>query len=653
MKRAGQENASTVPRTDRRLGGSAEKQAKGGMSIMTEVAASNQTPQTSKRPLGRRLLRLGLWILFIDLMAVMVFEGVNLRRFAWDFTAPVRFLYDVRRNHMFGEQARQEGFLNVYENQVVSNPDEANKINYSPLRLAVFEAWAAWTHHTNPAVTEWQPSHQFNAFVMYFNTTLELASAIAAFLIVHHWIRRTWQPRSPLPDVSQQPRPGPWVGIFRATLAFILVWFSPAMIVSAHGWPSWDSWVVPFFLWAVLLCCWDYWFVAGVVFGIGAMFKGQQLFIAAMFILWPLFALQLRNALKWASGFAFAFAMIASGWMLTTRPDMNSPLRAINWPAVLWVSGSALALALVGLRWQLKRVPRLVFLAVAIVAIGCMSWPAFRVGSSSGVKGILVVAAALAALLVWRLPSWRGRLYVIAAVVAGTLLLCIPFFGAGTAWWELGFMYGTERHANMIVGPGNNLCALLDARFGWHDVHEIVYTIAPRTLLSWPSQAIELELRHVMLLLFVVLFIPACLAIALQWRRNDRNFLIALATPWMLFYTIPAQIHERYLLFAAGAGACAVGASLGMGLLDLFLIVLTAAQTANCMMMASRIGPQHNMDLDHPLFNYDTGLFLQRIRPDISWAVLLACAIFFYLSFTRYRRRAPRPAKVEQAVARH
>ncbi len=608
---------------------------------MTQPVTTTDSASTTKPSRGRRLWRIGLWILFIELMVAMVFEGANLRRYAWDYTQPIRFLGDIHRNYEFGQQALQAGFLNVYENHVAAQPDEAHKINYSPLRLAVFEVWATRTQRAYPGTPQWLPSHRFNAFLMYFNTALELASAIAAFLIVHHWLRRTWQPRSLLPDASEKPRPGPWVGIFRATLAFILVWFSPAMIISAHGWPSWDSWVVPFFLWAVLLCCWDYWFLAGLVLGIGAMFKGQQLFVAAMFILWPLFALQLRNALKWISGFVFAFAIIASGWMLTTRPDVASPLRAVNWPAVLWVAGSALALILVGIRTNLKdRLPRVCFLAVAGVAIGAISWPVLRGGHSLLAVLTLLAASTLATVLAWHL-AWRGKLYVIAATIGATLLLCIAFFGAGTAWWELGFMYGTQRHTDMVIGPGNNLCALLQGRFGWTSIHDIAWTIPANWIGSSPAVAIDIELRNLLLGIYAILLVAACLAIAIQWRRKDRNFLIAIVTPWMLFYTIPAQIHERYLLFAAGTGACAVGASLGLGLLDVFLILLTAAQTADCMMMANGVSVRWGMDLAHPIFNHDFALFLARIRPDISWAVLLACAIYFYLSFTRYRKPAP------------
>ena len=608
---------------------------------MTQLLAKKiYSPKTTTPSRGRRLVRIGLLILLIDLAVAMVFEGVNLRRYAWDFTQPVRFLFDIHRNYEFGVQAFQDGFLNVYENQVADNPNEAHKINYSPMRLAVFEAWAAWTQYAYPTATGWEPSHEFNAPVMYFNTALEFASALAAFLIVRHWIRRSWQSRLALTDPATQPRPGPWVGLVRAMIAFILVWFSPAMIISAHGWPSWDSWVVPFYLWAVLLCCWDRWFLAGIVLGIGAMFKGQQFFVGAMFILWPLFASQYKNALKWAAGFVFGFAVIASGWMLSTRPDINSPLRAINWPAVVWVAGSALALVLVGLRGNLKsRVPRACFLVVAGLAIGAMSWPVLRAGYSLPAILALLAASILATVLAWRL-SWRGKLYVIAATVGTTLLLCIVFFGAGTAWWELGFMYGTERHANMVVGPANNLCALLEARFGWQDVHEIVYTIPSKWLLGWPAADTGIELRHFLLLIYAAFFIPACLAIAIQWRRNDRNFLIAIATPWLLFYTIPAQIHERYLLFAAGVAACSVGATLGMGLLDVFFILLTAAQTADCMMMPAGIGSR-GMDMNHPVFNSDFSMFMTRLRPDISWAVLLACAIYFYVSFTRYRKPAP------------
>ena len=57
------------------------------------------------------------------------------------------------------------------------------------------------------------------------------------------------------------------------------------MLVSAHAWPGWDSWVIPFFVYALLLVSLDWWFCAGVVLALGALCKGQQLLVAPLFML--------------------------------------------------------------------------------------------------------------------------------------------------------------------------------------------------------------------------------------------------------------------------------------------------------------------------------------------------------------------------------
>ncbi|HEX2971573.1 MAG TPA: hypothetical protein VHP11_04540, partial [Tepidisphaeraceae bacterium] len=310
------------------------------MTQQTEVADR----VTSAVPWGRRLWRIGLLLILIDVFAGSLIVGLQMRQWMWEYTKPARFRYDIGRNYLFGRQAVEQGYLNVYENQVKFRPDEAHKMNYPPLRYGTFGVWAWWNQKHFANYDQWQEDHSFNAFVMYFNTVLEFLAAVAALLIVRHWIWRTGPPI---------PQPTIWDRLFRGgfryTLAFLLVWFNIGMIVSAHGWPSWDMWVVPFFLWTVLLCCWEKWFLAGVCLGVGVMFKGQQLAVLPVFVLWPIFAGQPGRALRFLSGFVLAFGLIVSGWMLSYRPEIafDKKERILDWPAIWWVvtCGAAVLLA--------------------------------------------------------------------------------------------------------------------------------------------------------------------------------------------------------------------------------------------------------------------------------------------------------------------
>src|SRR5204862_540587 len=71
--------------------------------------------------------------------------------------------------------------------------------------------------------------------------------------------------------------------------AALLFWFNPSVIWDDHCWPQWDVWVLPFFLFAVVAGLTEWWFLAGVLIGVGAMIKGQILLAGAGLVLWPLF----------------------------------------------------------------------------------------------------------------------------------------------------------------------------------------------------------------------------------------------------------------------------------------------------------------------------------------------------------------------------
>ena len=57
------------------------------------------------------------------------------------------------------------------------------------------------------------------------------------------------------------------------------------MILDAHGWPQWDVWILPFYLFAALVALKNRWFWCGCLLALGAMFKGQLLFVVPFFVL--------------------------------------------------------------------------------------------------------------------------------------------------------------------------------------------------------------------------------------------------------------------------------------------------------------------------------------------------------------------------------
>ena len=104
------------------------------------------------------------------------------------------------------------------------------------------------------------------------------------------------------------------------------------MILDAHGWPQWDVWVLPFYLFAVIAALKNRWFWCGCLLGAGAMLKGQLLFVAPFFLLWPLWQRKWIPALRMLAGFVATTALIVSPWLLRT------PAAWISVAAVIVVS---------------------------------------------------------------------------------------------------------------------------------------------------------------------------------------------------------------------------------------------------------------------------------------------------------------------------
>jgi hypothetical protein len=111
------------------------------------------------------------------------------------------------------------------------------------------------------------------------------------------------------------------------------------MILDAHGWPQWDVWILPFYLFAALAALKNRWFRCGCLLAAGAMFKGQLLFVAPFFVFWSLWQKKWICALRVLAGFAATTALIVSPWLLRTPAP---------WIAVIAIAGISLLAPLHG-----------------------------------------------------------------------------------------------------------------------------------------------------------------------------------------------------------------------------------------------------------------------------------------------------------------
>ena len=284
------------------------------------------------RELFRRLFVSGFpqRALLAGLIATLLLGGVQLRHWTWEKTRHVRFQHDIANGFYWGSETLAEarrlapseasanswaaflrGYFGLYDEVKREAYKDDYRLDYPPLRLLVMSIWAKEVRTEFPGVDDGHP--HYVGVLLKTNLLCELISAIAIFLLVRLWVRRSSSATCSrfLRGLPLQNRA--WIcGLAAASVA----WLEPSMILDAHGWPQWDVWIVPFYLFAVLAALKKRWFLCGCLLAAGAMLKGQLLFVVPFFVLWPLWQKRWIRALRMLAGFAMMVALLVSPWLL-------------------------------------------------------------------------------------------------------------------------------------------------------------------------------------------------------------------------------------------------------------------------------------------------------------------------------------------------
>jgi hypothetical protein len=270
-------------------------------------------PTSHERP--SRAVWIGLAIAFL--------LGLGVRQWAYTHSASIRYELNQQNAFYWGDRVvhgdnRRPGaaslgefwrsYVALYEINELAPGPRANTLDYVPLRLLMAGAWVNYLNTAYGPVSEWRPefARSFSAFSM----VMELAGAIAMFALVARWLRQTESNRSPAPRMHT------WGRWEYATAAAALVWLNPASIVDSHVWPHGQTWILPFYLAAVVAMIERRHLLAGAIFGIGMMFKGQMLLIAPMLILWPIFDRRFAAASRVVIGMLAGVGTIVSPWLI-------------------------------------------------------------------------------------------------------------------------------------------------------------------------------------------------------------------------------------------------------------------------------------------------------------------------------------------------
>src|SRR5437773_6266283 len=263
------------------------------------------------------------------LIATILFAGIQLRRWIGDTTRHVRYQHDIVNGFYWGSEVLKQahrlspdersansctgccgGDLALYDRVKDKAYEQEYGLDYAPLRLLVMAIWAKEVRDGFPWVDKDHP--KLVNPLLKINFICELVSALAIFLLVRECLRRSRPTQSSLLNRLPQQHRGWICGLAAASAA----WLEPSMILDAHGWPQWDVWILPFYLFAALAALKNRWFVCGCLLAAGAMLKGQLLFVAPFFLFWPLWQKRWTRAFHALVGFAATVALLASPWLL-------------------------------------------------------------------------------------------------------------------------------------------------------------------------------------------------------------------------------------------------------------------------------------------------------------------------------------------------
>ena len=454
-------------------------------------------------------------------LVCLVWAGLVARAFVWTHTETIRYAPDMENAWKWGRRAAREGFVGLYDKVAAETPDHRYGLDYLPLRLAAMTLWARSRLAVDPAVTGWQRDAAFNAPLIRFNTACELAVAIGLLVLAWDWTRRDAVGRAPAGRRALY-------GVWPAVLAFVLAWLNPAVLISAHGRPTWDVWVLPFFIWAVAFAGRGFWLTAGCVVGVGAMFKGQQLFGLPLLLLWPLFRGRVGAVVRLAVGFAVSVALVASPWL---------------------VGRSAGAIACV----------------VGIALLPIIAWAIFRRWPVRG-----------------RTLPGRWVRYAVPAFLAAAIFAVGPVFCGSYNWLRIGLIYGADKFDDLAFDDTYSFTAVLARLYRWrlNDRVESLQWLHAGTTVS-----------HVLVAVYAACVTLLAWAAARYDKRGDRRFVLAVAGTWLVYFTVFPRMHERYLLWGAVFAGAAAAVDFGLvGLAIFFGLASTCMSLAQ--MCFDGHGPQ-------------------------------------------------------------
>jgi hypothetical protein len=303
--------------------------------------------------ISTRAREVGLRLLAILFIFTLFLGGVQLRRWTGQNTRHVRYQHDIVNAFYWGQETLKEarrlspgdpsanswtglfrGYLALYDRVKEDAYENDYHLDYPPLRLFSMAIWSKRVRDGFPWVDNERP--KLVNPLLKINLFCELVSATAIFFLVRLCVRHSLHAHSAWPVWLTREHRASICGLAAASVA----WLEPSMILDAHGWPQWDVWILPFYLFAAIAALKKRWFLCGCLLALGAMFKGQLLFVTPFFVLWPLWQKRWMSALRVLAGITATAALIVSPWLVRTSGA--------------WIAFAAVASISLLLAWRYK-----------------------------------------------------------------------------------------------------------------------------------------------------------------------------------------------------------------------------------------------------------------------------------------------------------
>jgi hypothetical protein len=428
--------------------------------------------------------------------------------------------------------------------------------------------------------------------------------------------------------------PPPFRAIACALVAGTLAWINPASILDSFGWPQWEAWLLPFLLIAAVLVSLDWWLTAGLVLGVGCMFKGQLLFLCPVLVLAPLFAGWPIRFLRIVTGLTAGAGIVCSPW-LANRPHI--------WAYICCALFAAAVVCLISLfRYSIwnelsrftprelrnRRLSRtlippitpqqpdwFLWILLSLCLFTAIYLPLLLYRHQDPSLHILTILLTLAILVIPWFLARRTFAAWLLLIFSASLWLAAFSLNGSFSWWQVGFVYGTQKHQDMQLGAQSlsNLSSLLSQRYGWN-LHDAVGTLH----LPFVATPIDLDLQTAMAVIFALTLLLATYAAAVHLRRRDKKFLVAFVAPCILFVSLLTQMAARYTMFSAVVAALFVAVSVGMSLLQLLLVVLSCVMLGNQLLGSFPDTAPITYAITRPTY------------PDSGWMTLLLAAVILF-----------------------